>query len=636
MCQLFFAKRAMSISPKFFVVPLLLLFSCANEELPTPKSTNTNLVLVTIDTLRADRVGVYGGPENLTPEIDALAKRGVTFLDTSAHAPLTVPSHAALLTGKFPNKLGVRDNAGFPLAPSVETLAETLTEAGYRTSAFVSSYVLNRHTGLSQGFDTYADRFATGTVHLTPASLERPGPEVAGEAEEWLKSAEEPFFIWTHYYDPHSPYEAPRAFADQWPDDPYNAEVATADWALGRLLRAIPDSMRSRTLIVFTADHGESLGEHGEPEHGIFLYDVALKVPLVMAGPNLPENVTYQHQVRHVDVVPTILSLLGLDSPSGIDGESLLPLLGQEAKGPSLTSYAESSLGHLHFGCSELRSLRDGHWKYIDAPRPELYNVKEDPGETKNLIHAEKGIAEEMALELKNLAGTEVTSDPGLIDSETRERLRSLGYVGGTVSLGSGGNEDPKDRIADYVAYIEKFNDALQALNDGRSQKAADGFGSLVREFPLSAEAHQYFGRALAGGEDYSAAMKAYNTAIELSPQSADIYLDAALCLAEQRDFNQAFDYVERGFGAEPNYFYGYLVEGIVARRAAMTSRATEAFEKALTLNPELAVAEFELGTMAAERGAKEEAAQRFKKALDIDPMLYDARMALKRLESTK
>ncbi len=353
-----------------------------------------------------------------------------------------------------------------------------------------------------------------------------------------------------------------------------------------------------------------------------------------MAGPDLPENVTYQDQVRHVDVVPTILALLGLDSPSASDGESLLPLLEGKATGTSLTSYAESFLGHLHFGCSELRSLRDGRWKYIEAPRPELYNVKEDPGETKNLADVEKSIAEQMALELQKLAITEVPTGPGAIDSETRERLRSLGYVGGTVSLGSGGIEDPKDRIADYVAYIEKFNDSLQALNDGQSQRAAQGFGRLVHQFPLSSEAHQYLGRALAGEEDYSAAMKAYDTAIELSPQSADIYLDAALCLAEQGDSNQAFDYVERGFGAEPDYFYGYLVEGIVARRAAMTSRATEAFEKALKLNPELAVAEFELGSIAMERGAKEEAARRFRKALDIDPMLYDARLALNQLES--
>ncbi len=635
MRRLLFTNSGTNLSPKNVVIPLLLLFSCANEELPIHESTNTNLVLVTIDTLRTDRIGVYGGPENLTPAIDALAKRGVTFLDTSAHAPLTVPSHAALLTGKFPNRLGVRDNAGFPLEPSIETLAETLKAAGYRTGAFVSSYVLNRHTGLSQGFDTYTDRFATGTVHLTPASLERPGPEVASEAEEWLKSIEEPFFLWTHYYDPHSPYEAPRAFADQWPDDPYNAEVATADWALGQLLQAIPESMRSRTLIVFTADHGESLGEHGEPEHGIFLYDAALKVPLVMAGPQLPVNLTYQDQVRHVDVVPTILALLGLTPPSGLDGESLLPRLGKEANKSSPPSYAESSFGYLHFGCSELRSLRDGNWKYIEAPRPELYNVKNDPRETQNLIDVEKAVAEQMALELENMAIAEVPTGPGLIDSETRERLRSLGYVGGTVSLGSGGVEDPKDRIADYVAYIEKFNDSLQALNDGNSQKAAQGFGRLARQFPLSYEAHQYFGRALAGEEDYSAAMKAYDTAIELSPQSADVYLDAALCLAEQGDFNRAFDYVERGFGAEPNYFYGHLVEGIVARRAAMTARATEAFEKALSLNPELAVAEFELGSMAAERGAKEEAARRFRRALDIDPMLYDARLALDRLEST-
>ena len=598
-----------------------------------------SLVLVTMDTLRADRVGVYGGIEGLTPNLDALAKRGVVFLDATAHAPLTLPSHASLMTGLFPSHHAVRDNAGFPLDPASETLAEVLSRAGYQTAAFVGAYVLNRRTGISQGFETFVDRFIMGTVHLTLSSLERRGPDLAAEAAEWLENASPPFYLWLHLYDPHAPYEAPPAFAEQWPDRPYEAEVATSDWALGDLLRALPEGMENHTIVVVTADHGESLGEHGEPEHGIFLYQSTLQVPLIIAGPGLPEGARIADPVRHVDVVPTVLDLLGILPPGDLDGESLLPLIAGNERETVPISYAESAFGHLHFGSSELRAVRKGEWKHIEAPRPELYNLREDPTEQQNLHAREPGVVRDLLSELRNIPRALLPPQAETIDSATADRLRSLGYVGGTAAAGGPGSsvgDDPKDRIGDYVAYISTFNDALRALGKGDTERALLGFRDLARRFPASFEAHQYMGRALAARGDFTAALEAYEAAIHLSPRSATVYLDAALSLAARNEFEKAFAYVGEGLKAEPESFYGLLVEGSVARQAGQDERAANAFQMALSINPDLAMADYQLGEMAVERGDTREAALYFQKALRIDPFFEQARDALGRLGDSR
>lgn len=609
------------------------LTSCQPHE-PVSK-TPLNLILVTIDTLRADRVGSYGGPKGLTPNLDKLSARGLTFLDTTAHVPLTVPSHASVMTGIYPNRLGVRDNGGFPLRPEFSTLAEVLSEVGYRTGAFVGSYVLNRRTGISQGFESFGDRFAIGAVNLMPSMLERPAPEVAAEAVEWLETASEPFFLWVHFYDPHAPYEAPPAFRDQWPDQPYDAEVATTDWALGEILRRVPENVSDQTLYVVTSDHGESLGEHGEPEHGFFLYDSTLKVPLVMAGPGLPLGAELDEQVRHVDIVPTLLALLGAPPPEEMDGENLLPIIEGQERQSIPVSYAESAYGHLHFGASELRAVRSGAWKYVEAPKAELYHLGEDPGETQNRLAEEGEMVLDLSRKLVEIGQTTVNPETVVIDSGTAEQLRSLGYMGGGVPAGGAQGDDPKDRIKDYVAYISSFNDALQSLERGNSRRAAEMFANLVEKFPSSFDAYQYLGRALFAQRRYDSALEAYTEAIRLSPQRATLYMDVALAKAAKQEFDRALESIQQCKDAEPEFFECYLVEGIIAMDAGDNSRAAEAFNQALLLNADVAMAEFHLGDIAAEQGDREEAAARYRRALKIDPLYRDARTALERLEST-
>lgn len=604
--------------------------------------------------MRADRLGARG----VTPALDRLGQAGTLFLDATAHAPLTLPSHTSILTGRFPSWHGVHDNAGFTLSASVPTLATILHGVGYHTAAFVSSYVLRRSTGLARGFDEYNDRFeGEGRAHLTLSSLERRGPETARDATAWLERTPHPYFLWVHLYDPHAPYDPPPAFASMFPDRPYDGEVATADFAVASIVGAIAPDRRGNTVIVITGDHGESLGEHGESEHGIFLYDATLHVPLILQGPGVPAGVRIAGQVRHVDLAPTLLDLTGVKvARPPFDGVSLVPLFGDRAgsergqsgvrvgsepgggrSGDSPASYAESRFGELHFGWSPLRSLRDGEWKYIAAPKPELYQVRADPGERDDRHAARADTAAAMA---RVLAATSSNhGDVGDLQStasaaDAAERLRSLGYVSSRMTLDASASigADPKEEIGRYEEYVKTFNSGLAALEERRRPEAVKTFRGLARTFPRAFEAHQYLARALAGTGDLLRATGEFDVAIALAPREAVLYFDAAKTLADAAQFDKAFARVAEGRRLEPASFEGALTEGLVARAAGQPTRAEQRFHEALRLNPSLAVAHFELGTLAAARGDRDAARTEFRLALDGDPAFDEARRALERL----
>ena len=373
---------------------------------------------------------------------------------------------AARMTARYPPHHGIRDNAGFVLNDATPTLASILKGAGYHTAAFVSSYVLRAGSGLARGFDVYDERFdGLGTDHLTLTSLERRGPEVARAAVAWLAHAPRPYFLWVHFYDPHAPYDPPPAFGDRFPGRPYDGEIATSDFGVATLLEALPTD-RSGTIVVATGDHGEGLGDHGESQHGILLYDSTLHVPLIMTGPGIPPDVRVTRQVRHVDVLPTILAMAGIPVPAGVDGASLRPLLDRTPARPTddaPLAYAETQFGLLHFGWAPLASGRDGRWKYIDAPAPELYDLGADRSETANRF-APGGTAAGIARKVREIGSTSQPLRARAGDTDVRERLRSLGYASGRVDLGSpSGSGDPKIEIVRYEAYVQAFNDGLMA-----------------------------------------------------------------------------------------------------------------------------------------------------------------------------
>ena len=607
-----------------------------------------DLIVITVDTLRADRVFPIGPGPNPAPAIEALGREGAIFLDASAHAPLTLPSHASIFTGRYPLSHGVHDNGGFALPESVPTIASMLRGAGYHTAAFVSSFVLRGTTGLARGFELYDDRFeGAGRARVFASGLERRGPEVAREAARWLATAPRPLFLWVHFYDPHAPYDPPPAFAAKFPGQPYDGEVATSDFGVSMVLDAVPPERRPETVIVATGDHGESLGEHGESEHGILLYDATLHVPLVMRGPGIPPGITVRRQVRHVDLLPTIAQLLGVTPPSRLDGVSLVPLLtGQNPPGNAVDaqpSYAESRFGELHFGWSRIQSVRDGTWKYIDAPTPELYQLSQDPRESENRHDGRAGTSTALARALGEIVtgAGDAAASPVPREADVAERLRSLGYVSGPVALsgaraaggpGRTSGDDPKKEIARYEKYVAAFNDGLAKLEAGRSGDAEAIFRSLARAFPLAFEAHQYLARALAARRALPGAIAEFDLAISLGPHEPVLYFDAARALADAAQFDRAFARIAEGRRVEPSSFYGALTEGLVARAAGQRDRAERAFHEAIRINPSLSVAHLELGRLAAARGDRDAARAEYRRALDGDPALIEARQALDRL----
>jgi arylsulfatase A-like enzyme len=417
---------------------------------PGVSRSDLNLVVITLDTTRADHLGAYGFQSISTPNIDGLARDGVLFVQTSTAAPLTLPAHASLYTGRFPFGHGVRDNGDFALDPRHTTLAEVLKQHGYDTGAFVSSVVLASSRGLNQGFDSYRDDFAS-----VPGGLRRRADEVTDDALSWVTRVKSTrFFAWLHFYDAHAPYQPRSPHRESYAARPYDAAIAFMDEQVGRVLDFLRQGdLLDRTIVVVIADHGEGLGEHRETGHGIFVYDSVIRVPFIIRTPfaglraRIVDDVT-----RSVDVMPTLLDLIGVTAPESIDGQSLIPLMTGKVRSLDLEAYSESLYPRLRFGWSDLRALRTGRFKVIAAPRPELYDLDRDPFEEHNVFDTEQALGERMIERLREMERAASESAPvrAEIDAETAAKLASLGYVSRPgVSAPTDLSElpDPKDQI---------------------------------------------------------------------------------------------------------------------------------------------------------------------------------------------
>lgn len=453
-----------------------------------PRPRPRNVLLVSIDTLRADHVGVYGHEAARTPTLDRLAARGARFTQAVSPAPITLVSHASLLTGKIPPRHGVRDNGRDRLHPAHETLAERLRAADRATGAFVGAYVLDSSFGLDQGFDRYDDSMS-GQRSATIGYAERRAADVVEAAGAWLDDLppERPFFAWVHFYDPHADYDPPIGFRAAVMGHPYDAEIAYVDFQLGRLLERLDAAgRREGTLVVVTSDHGESLGEHGEPTHTHFIYDATQLVPLILEGPGAPAGRVVETQVRLVDVAPTVLDLTGLAPLPDAQGRSLVPLLDGEAEAPG-PAYLET-LAPRRLGWSPLFGLRLDGKKYIRAPRPELYDLEADPEELENRMDRDPGRARTLDARLDELLAGPAPPRAGVeLDDEAVRRLEALGYVAGSGPDGSAaaeegrvGGVDPKDGIE----VARRLNVVSGHLEAGRFGRAAEMAAALRQRFP--------------------------------------------------------------------------------------------------------------------------------------------------------
>ena len=491
---------------------LLALAGCRERETPAaaPKAP---VIIISIDTLRADHLPAYGYRDVETPHIDALRNDGILFANAYSNVPLTFPSHVSLLTGLLPPQHGVRNNIGYHLDPKVATLPKALKAAGYETGAAVSTYVLRGSSGLADAFDFYDDSIVS-RANVPVGALQRDGNVTADVAMQWMSERKDrPFFFLLHLFEPHSPYEAPEPYRSRF-THPYDAEIAAADAIVGRVLdRLRADGIYDKAMIILLSDHGEGLNQHGEPEHGVFLYREAIHVPLIV---KLPEGSRAGDTVTAVasltDVFPTIAAATGTSLPEGVSGRSMLDTSDAPA---DRAVYSETIYPRVHLGWSELRSLTDARFQFIQAPKPELYDIVSDPGETRNILTEERRAYARLREDLAKY-GTEVEL-PTNIDPEEAKKLAALGYLGSSAAPASGPLPDPKDRIGDVAAMVQ----AMSLVREGRNEEAVAALRSVVAANPGFTDAWNQLGTTLETMDRYEEAAEAYRTAIERSPELA-------------------------------------------------------------------------------------------------------------------
>ena len=577
------------------------------------------MLLVTIDTLRADRLGCYGYARAATPTLDGLSARGVRFTTAVAHVPLTAPSHASILTGRTPLGHGVRDNGAYVLPAGLRGVAEDFAAAGYRTAAFVSGFPLTRRFGLDRGFLTYDDHLPRGSDPRRTAYVERTADRTTDAVLSWLDApprsspSPSPFFLWVHYFDPHAPYEPPPEFAAR-AAAPYDGEIAFVDAQLGRLLRRL-EERAAPTLVLVTSDHGESLGEHGEDTHGIFVYDSTLRVPFILAGPGVPAGRVTEVVARGIDVAPTLLDYAGLEA-KGMEGRSVRPAASGQAL-PDVPAYAESLHAQLQYGWAPLHAWRTARFKLIEAPRVELFDLQSDAAETEDRSPSERARVAQMRGELQKAMATTTPVAAQAIDAETAERLGALGYLGGgtgtTAPPPTG--RDPKDGIG-LVTRLGR-NGMSVARTDPR--KAIRELTALLAEDPGMLVVRRTRAVAYETAGQYEAAIRDLRALEKDGALTAEdsVVLGDSLRLAGRT--KEAVAVLERTATKNPRFAQPWLSLAAVFVKEKKLGEAAAAYEKVLEISPDHIEALRGLGDIALMRGDLDAAAARYGRVVEMD-----------------
>jgi choline-sulfatase len=583
------------------ILVLALLSTTCRETPPRPR----NILLITLDTFRADRIG------SGTPALARLAGQGVRFDSADSPVPLTLPAHASLISGLLPLHHGLRNNGIGTFPAGRDTLATICARAGYRTGAFVGSFILDHRFGLDRGFERYDDEIVRNVSDSGGTfDAERRGGEVVDRALAWLRQSDaRPFFAWVHLYDAHAPYAPPSPYPQT-----YDGEVAYVDAQVSRLLAAVD---RGNTIVVVVGDHGESLGEHGELTHGLLLYEPALHVPMIVAVPSLPPRVI-RTAVSTVDLAPTVASLAGVPFPKPVDGRDLSAGLRAGHEPPAAPVYAETQYPAT-FGWSELASMRLAAAKVISAPSPELYNLQNDPGETVNVLTVERRAYRDLAGRLDQLRTTAVASSPSIVDAETRAKLASLGYVAPAGSTG-GTRRDPKT----VVHLFRTFEEATAMINAGRARDAIASLEQIVRDDPANHVFRETLARALRQSGDVTRAIALYRQAVALAPNDADAWYNLAVTLEESGNMKEGFVALAEAAKQDPGRPEIHNIRGAALAEKGDLSSAEKEFRAAIAGDPRNARAYNNLGNVLRAMNRDAEAAEAYRKAIELAPRYAD------------
>ena len=525
------------------------------------------IVLISIDTLRADHLPVYGYTGVRTPAIDALAATSTVFERAYSHAPQTLPAHTTILTGELPYQTGVRDNIGFALKDGQWTLPGALRANGWSTGGFVSAYVLRPDTKINQGFDAYDADLPSTSSEMSLGQVQRDGAATLEAAGRWFASRKsDRVFLFVHFYEPHKPYAPPARFAEY---APYDGEIAYADELVGRLLdRLRNDKLFDRATIVLLADHGEGLGDHGEQEHGMFLYQETMHVPLIIKLPGQHNGRRVAAPVQHIDVAPTLLGLAGLAVPPDLHGRDLRPLLDGSGPIPDTGIYAEAMLARYHFGWSELYSLTDARYRYIRAPRDELYDLQNDPHEKASIATDRPQIRQAMRGAIDRLiAGTSLGA-PQAVTAADRERLAALGYVGNTTTtaaLNTPGDSlpDPKDK----AAVLERYREGTELAGRMQFADAVTAYRAALAEDPEMTDVWTQLAQAYIRLGRSADAIDAFHHVIERDPKDPGALTGAAGELLRMQRYDEARKYAELAVSVAPANAHELLARIAVARK---------------------------------------------------------------------
>jgi len=619
------------------VVSLCVISACSRDQKPRAAAT-PNILVITVDTLRADRLGCYGYAGARTPNIDRLASEGVRVDHAVAPTPLTLPSHTSIMTGLEPPAHGVRDNGVYRVPDSAQTLAERLKTESYQTQAFVSAEVLHRRFNLNQGFDAYDDELWSEAGAVDFMFRERSADRTIDRVLEWLGSRSAPsaggapFFAWVHLFDPHDPHNPPEADAKLSPT-PYDGEIAHVDRQIGRLLGVLEQQkILDDTIIVFTSDHGESLGEHNEGTHAIFIYESTVRVPLIFRYPHkLPAGKVYAGSARSVDIMPTVLALAG-KKPGDTQGADLSAALASEPVSPEVPQYSESLHPQLAFGMAPLAGVRLNEWTYIRAPRPELYDRNVDPRELRNLLDGGgSDTSRAKATEMEALL-TKITEASGSVavapeerplDQQTAEMLKALGYMEDADEPQDLAGMDPKDGIEIFDAVIR----GTVLVQQGNCPGAIRMLTSVLEKLPGHTSARNAVAQCEANLGNAKAAKEHYLKSLAHAPQQPDVFLQLARLELAQGQTENARKRVEGALELVPDSVDAMLLMGYLDLNAGDGAKATRWFNRAIAADPTRQDGYLQQGNLYFRKSMFEDALGWYEKALAASPQSYAAAM---------